>query len=410
MFRNPLLVLVFATVLIFGQERSSAAGPNFPIMGFDTYYAGWNGTADLSKPGQTNVYCGPTEEFVLIMATNYLKHGLHALGYQWMCISDGWQGGRDENGEIYADKIRFPNGMPKTIEKLHQLGFKVRLYTEVGRYRTCCGHVKSGGLAGVKDAQAFAKWKVDAVTVDTCSDKRSDEAKQVAHEFFMGCLRTNNIPILYDVHVSPTDHQYTNGFAPWMAEADTWQFTTEWGTLPDPWQDALSHIDMAAATAQYMRPGHTPNLLIISGDFTRYQGNFGRLLFTFWSMFQSPLIVAQDYIAFRAWDGAKYQTNRYCIAIDKDPLFVAPTKTFTNGANTEVWVKPLASGEIALGLLNRKNAHEQIAVNLQILGVRPEANYILTDAWNYTNFQSKAKQHVFDSPPNAAQLWLLNRQ
>jgi alpha-galactosidase len=399
-----MIVFVFWSIV----RGYSAPDPNRPIMGFDTYYSGWNGTADLSKPGRTNVYCGPSEEFVLIMATNYLKHGLHAVGYDWMCISDGWQGGRDEKGDIYADPIRFPSGMAGTIEKLHQLGFKVRLYTEVGRYRTCCGKVKSSGLAGLRDAQTFARWKVDGVTVDTCSDKSPDRVKQAAHETFIRFLGSNSVPILYDVHVSPTQYQYTNGPAEWMGEANSWQFTTEWGTLSDPWLDAVSHIDMAALTTQWMRPGHTPNLLILSGDFTAYRGNFGRLLFTFWSMFQSPLVVADDYIVYPGWDGAKYQTNRYCIAIDRDPLFVPPTRTFTNGANSEVWIKPLASGEMAMAFLNRANQPETIDVNMQILGVSPGVTYTLTDAWNYTNFQASATNRVFDSPPTSAQLWILH--
>lgn len=402
----PSLLLWFCVPLKPGAAPGQS---DLPIMGFDTYYSGWNGTTDLSKLGRTNIYCGPSERFVLIMATNYLAHGLHSLGYNWICISDGWQGGRTEAGEIFADHDRFPKGMAHTIERLHELGFKVRLYTEVGKHRTCCGQVKSGGISGLQDARTFARWKVDGVTVDTCSDKSADVIKQAAHQTFMRYLNSNSVPILYDVHISPTQHQYTNGFAEWMSEADSWQFTTEWGTLPDPWQDAVSHIDMAAATTQWMRPGHTPNLLIMCGDFTAYRGNFGRLLFTFWSMFQSPLVVAEDYISYPGWDGAKYQTNRYCIAIDQDPLFVPPTKTFTNGANTEVWVKPLVTGEMALALLNRTNAQESITVNLSILGLKPGSTYVLMDAWHYTNLSSTLPNHVFDSPPNSAQLWILRR-
>lgn len=383
--------------------------PAAPVMGFDTYYSGWNGTTDLSKDGQTNVYCGPSEQFIFIMATNYLQDGLHALGYDWMCISDGWQGGRDENGRIYADTNRFPNGMGHTVKVLHQLGFKVRLYTEVGRGRTCCLKVKSAGTNGLNDALTFAEWKVDGITVDTCMDYSPEEEKRAAHEAFLGYFRSNNIPINYDLHVLPMPGQYTGGMQEWMAQVDTWQYTLEWGYInpQDPWHDAVSHIDLAAATTAWMRPGHTPNLLIITGDFSRYQGNFGRLLFTFWSIFQSPLVVAQNYISFPLWDGGKYQTNRYCIAIDQDPLFAPPAKMFTNGANSEVWVKPLASGSTALAMLNRSNGTEVISVDMAALGIPAGAEYTLTDGWNYTNLHSSAAQQTFPSGPNAVQLWLL---
>lgn len=405
MFRPLLVIALLATGCLAGQ---AASGPARPVMGFDNYYSGWNGTTDLSKFGRTNVYCGASERFVLIMATNYMNNGLQELGYDWMCISDGWQGGRDANGEIYANTNAFPKGMAHTVEVLHQLGFKVRLYTEVGPNRTCCGKEKSSGTNGLNDALTYARWKVDGVTVDTCNDFTSDEAKRAAHETFYGYFRSNNIPINYDLHVSPTPGQYTGGFAEWMTQFDTWQFTTEWGTQRDVWHDAVSHIDMAAATTPWMRPGHTPNMLIITLDFTAYKGHFGRLMFTFWSMFQSPLVVAEDFMTYPAWDGAKYQTNRYCIAIDQDPMFAPPVKMFTNGANSEIWVKPLASGATALAFLNRTNTAETISFDLSAVGVEPGTTYRLTDAWNYTNFQSSAVLQTFDSPPNSIQLWLLS--
>lgn len=324
----PLLLSSLLT-----QTCVVASECNRPVMGFDTFYSAWNGTSDLSKFGRTNIYCKPSEAFILVMATNYMDNGLQRLGYDWMCISDGWQGGRDSNGEIYADTNRFPHGMAWTIETLHSMGFKVRLYTEVGPGLTCCGRIKSSGSAGMVDALTFARWKLDGVTVDTCNDYNPDHVKQAEHEAFIGCLKATGAPILYDLHVSPTPGQYAGGMADWMGQVDSWQFTTEWGTLSDPWSDAVSHIDMAATTIQWMRPGHAPNLLIMYGDYTAYRGNYGRLLFTFWSMFQSPLVVAEDFITYPAWDGAKYQTNRYCVAIDQDPLFAPPMKMWTNGGS-----------------------------------------------------------------------------
>lgn len=408
--RSPGYFHYVLLTLFCSLTLGDTAEPNRPIMGFDTYYSGWNGTTDISKAaGRTNVYCGASEQFMFIMATNYLRDGLHALGYDWMCISDGWQGGRDGNGDIYADRERFPNGMAHTIEVLHQLGFKVRLYTEVGDGLTCCGKVKSRGAYGLNDARTFATWKVDGVTVDTCNDARSDGEKQAAHKEFIGYLHQNEVPINYDLHVAPMPGQYTGGMAEWMAQVDSWQFTIEWGYIDpvDVWNDAIGHIDLAAMTTTWMRPSHTPNLLIISGDLTAYRGNFGKLLFTFWSMFQSPLVVPEDYVSYPGWDGGKYQTNSYCIAIDQDPLFAPPVKMFTNGAHSEVWVKPLASGATALAFLNRTNADETITVTMEALGVERGARYTLIDAWNHTNRQSTAATQSFASPPRSAQLWVL---
>lgn len=298
--------------------------------------------------------------------------------------------------------------MPETIRKLHAMGFKVRLYTEVGPGLTCCGKTKSSGTNGLLDAQSFAAWKVDGVTVDTCSDQNPDSVKRAEHEQFLGYLASTGIPINYDLHVSPTHGQYSEGAADWMGQVDSWQFTTEWGTISDPWDDAVSHIDMAASTVQWMRPGHTPNLLIISGDLTAYGGNFGKLLFTFWSMFQSPLVVAEDYISYPGWDGARFQTNRYCIAIDQDALFAQPVKAITNGMNSEVWVKPLSSGGTALAFLNRGTVKETIDVDFRLFGIPDGQTFMLTDAWAGTNLTTQADKRAFSSPAQSAQLWLMN--
>ena len=98
--------------------------------------------------------------------------GLQGLGYDHINLDDCW-GVRDEaTGEIEGDKTRFPEGMQAFIAKIHALGFKFGLYTDVGA--NACHHPFVGSWGHYSgDARTFAEWGVDYVKLDGCLSGRS---------------------------------------------------------------------------------------------------------------------------------------------------------------------------------------------------------------------------------------------
>ena len=64
---------------------------------------GWN---SWNKYG-----CNVSETLIMGMADAMVNSGMKDAGYEYVVIDDCWQVSRDENGEIVADKERFPNGI-----------------------------------------------------------------------------------------------------------------------------------------------------------------------------------------------------------------------------------------------------------------------------------------------------------
>ena len=64
---------------------------------------GWN--------GWNKFRCDVSETLIMQAADAMVSSGMKDAGYEYIVIDDCWQVSRDENGEIVADKDRFPHGM-----------------------------------------------------------------------------------------------------------------------------------------------------------------------------------------------------------------------------------------------------------------------------------------------------------
>ncbi len=396
-----------------GYNNSYYANANVPVVGWCSFYAGINGT-NISS-GMTNIYCNIGEFDALVYATNLLNDGMaaYAGGSFMIAIDGGWEGGRS-NGVLYANTTNFPHGMPWLIAKLHSMGFKVRLYIEVGNPANgdrdgCTSTPDTGGTNVATDAETFEAWGVDAVDVDAVPDNWrdcTDEQKHQYHEAFMNALKLTGRPIAYYMHT--TLQNYTNGMQPWMTEANTMQPVNEYGWLPDEWQDTIYRWYSFASNSGNLRPGHTLSTLSIGvyslNDLNNSEGYF---MLSCAAMFQGPIIFSADPMQ---WGGAawrQFATNSYIRRIQTDSLYIPPSLAATNGANTELWRKPLNDGTTALFLINRSTFNETISFDASILGVAPNAAALFTDCWHFTNYAGSGSQ-TFALGSDSCQLWLMN--
>ena len=79
----------------------------------------------------------------------------------------GW-GARDPTTQrIEGDAARFPEGMPSFIAKIHAMGFKFGLYTDIGTMG-CHPPFVGSWPHYAQDAKDFASWGVDYVKFDYC--------------------------------------------------------------------------------------------------------------------------------------------------------------------------------------------------------------------------------------------------
>jgi alpha-galactosidase len=127
--------------------------------------------------------------------------------------------------------------------------------------------------------------------------------------------------------------------------------------------------------------------------------------FTLWCMMAAPLILGNDVRKFLKEDGTvdtdnkvlEILTNKNLIAIDQDKLGKQAKRIFTDGVS-DILVKPLENGEIALCFFNKGNTqremsitfnklHNDIYVNLPIVD-----EYVAKDLW--TNEETTVKEKI----------------
>eukprot|EP00056_Hartaetosiga_gracilis_P016520 m.5245 g.5245 ORF g.5245 m.5245 type:complete len:490 (-) comp4169_c0_seq1:73-1542(-) len=125
---------------------------------------GWNTWCTQNKCAVD--WCSSDE--VLNVAQYMKSSGMLAAGYDHINLDDCW-GLRDpKTHQIIGDPVRFPEGMKAFIAKVHALGFKFGLYTDIGE-KACHSPFTGSYPYYEEDAQTFADWEVDYIKFDGCN-------------------------------------------------------------------------------------------------------------------------------------------------------------------------------------------------------------------------------------------------
>ena len=148
----PLLVVVAALLGAPGPARRRS-----PVLGWSTW-------CTQSRCGDD--WCSSAE--VLSVASSMQEGGALAMGFDHILLDDCW-GVRDQKSRrIEADRQRFPEGMEALVGKVHALGFKVGVYTDMGE-DGCHSPFTGSWPYYEQDARDFAAWGVDYVKFDYCA-------------------------------------------------------------------------------------------------------------------------------------------------------------------------------------------------------------------------------------------------
>ncbi len=144
-----VLVSLFVSCNISAQKEATLLAT--PPMGFMT----WN-------------YFGLdiNEAAVKSLADAMVEEGLRDLGYNYIFIDDGWQGGRDNKNNIIPDPQKFPSGMKALVDYVHSKGMKIGIYSDAAPL-TCGGYTASLHFEA-QDAKTFAQWGFDYLKYDYC--------------------------------------------------------------------------------------------------------------------------------------------------------------------------------------------------------------------------------------------------
>ena len=332
--------------------------------------------------------------------------GLRDAGYEYLVIDDGWAIGRRKNGEVYADSVKFPNGIKKLAEYVHSKGLKFGIYTGPGK-TTCAGYVGSLGYEQ-QDVNTYAQWGVDFIKLDWCSGG-DDERENIAARW-RKVLDKVNRPMVLSINFGQEAYNWASNYANmWRTTTDIspcWDLPiTETGGLPC---SVLGVVDQQPGLEQFQTPGawNDPDMMQVGNGSLTESENRSHL--SLWAVLGAPMMMGND-LRKMTPEITELLTNREVIAINQDKLGFQGRKISDSGedirktTNTygqEVWVKKLQStGEYAVVLLNRSDFKTYMKVNWKDLGI-DEQNVIVRDLWKHQDMGAYDHFYAGHIPPH----------
>lgn len=197
---------------------------------------------------------------------------------------------------------------------------------------------------------------------------------QAVYQKMGDALLHSGRPILYSLC------EYGSGNVErWGAKVggNLWRTT---GDISDTWTSMTANIQKQIPTAPYAGPGHwnDPDMLEIgNGHMTDEEYKTHMSL---WALTAAPLLAGND-IRNMSQVIKDILLNREVLAVDQDPLGkqASPVKH----GDLQTWVKPLADGSVAAGVVNMGDAATTGTVNISELGIGAKVTSA-RDLWRHT--------------------------
>ena len=358
-----LVPVCFLLMLIAPANASDNGLAKTPPMGWNS----WN-----------KFHYDINETIIKKVADSFISKGLKDAGYTYIVIDDAWQAGRDKNGKVLADKVKFPSGIKALADYIHSKGLKFGIYTDCGD-KTCGGY--EGSLNHEEsDAKTYAEWGVDYLKEDWCNTSGLDA--QMQYKKMSAALSASGRPILFSLCEWGLS-------SPWLWASNVGNMWRATADIADCWDCTAGNLlgwtvilEQSVNLAPFAGPGHwnDPDMLEV--------GNSGLTLtesrshFSMWCMLAAPLIAGNDISNMN--DSIKnILTAPELIAIDQDSLGLQATR-IRNASGLQVWQKPLNDGSIAVALLNLSAANNSMLVTWKDLGLEA-GNATVRDLWRRTD-------------------------
>lgn len=323
-----------------------------------------------------------------------VAQGLSKVGFEYICIDDGWVGGRDKYNNLIGDPEKFPSGMKALADYIHSKGLKFGIYSSAGQL-TCEQYTGSQGFEA-QDAKRFAEWGVDYLKYDFCDTPVDDSSAYIAFSEAISKgikLSGRNIFLslgAYDKNIFPWlwAHRYAQS---WRV---VWDMRDKWKTDGFSWDKngIFNAMNQCVDLHQHTGPGHwnDPDMLNVGlygkGFASSLWGNTGGCTTTeyqsnmsLWCLMAAPLLLSCE-LADLNEESKRILLNKEIIGINQDALGKACERKI-NDSVWNVFVKPLANGEYAVGILNLSNTTQPYKLNFADIGLTDK--YSLRDIWQH---------------------------
>lgn len=361
-------VTLFATLVHFplsGAGQTTSA-PRLPVMGWSS----WN-----------HFRIHIDEKLICQQADAMIASGLYEAGYRFINIDDGYFGGRNTAGRLFADSKKFPSGMKAVADYIHSKKLKAGIYTDAGK--NTCGSVydkdPNGYGVGIyghvkEDCSLFLQeWGYDFLKVDWCGAERMQLKEEETYTPIIEAVKAIDSNKVINVCRWKFPGEWV------IDKADSWRISSD---IRPEFSSILKIIDLNADLAKYASAGHYNDMDMLQvGRGMTYEED--KTHFSMWCMLNSPLLAGND-LRNMSKETLEILTNRELIALNQDAGCKQATRVYAlNGI--EVWLKPLgADGKSsALAIVNRNKQEALFTLNSKVL--RLEGKSRLRDLWRHEN-------------------------
>ncbi|WP_431238358.1 glycoside hydrolase family 27 protein [Mycolicibacterium aichiense] len=381
-----------------------------PPMGWNS----WNSGIPLSER--------TVEETVDAMVSS----GMRDAGYRYVNLDAGWAAGtRDSAGDLRADPVRFPGGIPAVAQYVHAHGMLLGLYASPS-YELCgLGAPNASRGHESADAATFARWGVDYLKYDWCSTD-TDRSDQIsAFTAMRDALHRSGRQILYSINPNTSVDPSAGSDYDWSVIADMSRTTIDlvplWhsqtGTA-GPVLGVIEQMDADVPLAARSRPGYVndPDMLVAGigwPDFVAdHQGMVETLAgehspsmtldeqrthISLWAMMAAPLLAGND-IRTMSGQTRDLLTNPDIIAVDQDRLV---TQGRPLAGDHRIMVKPLAGGAVAVSMTNPDSQPASIVTTAADVGLPNTPCYRVRDLWTHADSTTSNQLGGETIPPHA---------
>jgi len=247
------------------------------------------------------------------------------------------------------DAKKFPNGLKSVGDYIHSKGLKFGMY---GRWDRMIRGKNENNEA------RYAKLIADAGADFLKYDFVSKAPKKLTLQM-VKAIRETKRPIVFLACTWGLDRPWE-----WGAEENVqlwrsgYDILNVWSLNRNNHIGILDSMDRNEPLAKYQRPGHwnDPDMLVAGGKIgvQELRSQFGM-----WCIMASPLVIGLDLGKEQNERFFPTLLNKEAIAVNQDTLGIQGWRV-QKMDQTEVWMKPLANGDLAVAMLNRGDEPAEI--------------------------------------------------
>jgi hypothetical protein len=173
------------------------------------------------------------------------------------------------------------------------------------------------------------------------------------------------------------------------------------GDISANWKSVETHGFNQNGLEQWSGPGHwnDPDMLEIGNGNLTPDENYTHM--TLWCMLDAPLLIGCDMTKMSPFTVSLF-SNDEVLAVNQDALGIQGWRAKQNGS-TEVWMKPLAGGSVAVAFFNRGEAPADVAVawsDLKLNGIQ-----VVRDLWRQKDLGVQQGGYMVNVAPHGAELF-----